>query len=79
MKLIKCTLALALCLSLAVLPALGSEGFPKTIVDSANRAVIPQGVLLELAWGAVQGYMGVSTGELKRLIALSLPFFKAAC
>jgi iron complex transport system substrate-binding protein len=32
--------ALALCFSLAVLPALGLEGFPKTIVDSANRTVI---------------------------------------
>jgi iron complex transport system substrate-binding protein len=35
----KYVFALALCLSLAMLPALGSEGFPKTIVDSANRTV----------------------------------------
>jgi iron complex transport system substrate-binding protein len=39
MKWMKCALALVLCLSLAVLPALGVDGFPKTIVDSANRTV----------------------------------------
>jgi len=39
MRWIKCALALVLCLSLAVLPALGADGFPKTIVDSANRTV----------------------------------------
>ncbi len=40
MKMVKCALALVLCLSLAMLPALGSNGFPKTIVDSANRTLV---------------------------------------
>ena len=40
MRLINYALTLVLCLSLAILPALGTEGFPKTIVDSANRTLI---------------------------------------
>lgn len=40
MKWIKCILALAFFLSLAILPGLGADGFPKTIVDSANRSII---------------------------------------
>lgn len=39
MRHMKCVLALVLCLSMMVLPALGADGFPKTIVDSANRTV----------------------------------------
>jgi iron complex transport system substrate-binding protein len=40
MKSMKCAVALTLCLLLASLPALGTEDFPKTIIDSANRTVI---------------------------------------
>lgn len=39
MKWMNCALALVLCLSLAILPALGSDGFPKSITDSANRTL----------------------------------------
>lgn len=39
MKWMNCALALVLCLSLAILPALGSDGFPKNITDSANRTL----------------------------------------
>lgn len=39
MKYLKCVLALVLCLSMVILPALGTDGFPKTIVDSANKTV----------------------------------------
>lgn len=35
----KCALTVLLCLVLVVLPALGADGFPKTIVDSANRTI----------------------------------------
>lgn len=40
MKLMKCALALTLCLLMAMLPVLGTDEYPKTIVDSANRTVI---------------------------------------
>lgn len=40
MNWMKCVLALMLCLSLAILPGIGVDGFPKTIVDSANRTII---------------------------------------
>lgn len=39
MRWMKCILVLILCLSLAMLPTMGADGFPKTIVDSANRTV----------------------------------------
>ncbi len=39
MSWIKTVLAFALCISLVILPAMGAEVFPKTIVDSANRTV----------------------------------------
>lgn len=39
MKWIIHTLALMLCIELLILPALGADGYPYTIVDSANRTV----------------------------------------
>lgn len=38
-KLMKYALALAICLSLVMLPALAADGYPKTIVDSSNRSI----------------------------------------
>ena len=40
MKRIFLAVALMLCFSLAVFPAIGAEGYPKTIVDSSNRTLI---------------------------------------
>ncbi len=40
MRWMKYALTLVLCLLLAILPALGTEGYPKTIIDSANRTVL---------------------------------------
>lgn len=40
MKRIFLALALVLCFSLAVLPAIGADGYPRTIVDSSNRTII---------------------------------------
>ena len=40
MKRIFLALALMLCSSLAVLPAIGADGYPRTIVDSSNRTII---------------------------------------
>lgn len=39
MRWMKCVLSLVLLLSLAMMPALGSESYPKTIVDDANRTI----------------------------------------
>ncbi|OPX76194.1 MAG: Cobalamin-binding protein precursor [Methanosaeta sp. PtaB.Bin018] len=39
MKWIKCGLALMLCFSLLALVAAGADGYPKTIVDDANRTI----------------------------------------
>jgi len=39
MRYMKCILVLALCLSMTMLPVLGADGYPKTIVDSANQTI----------------------------------------